>query len=73
MHMVIEIASSNPFLFATQNSEILILTYGSIVRQLVADYGDVNEVNTQLEKMYVLCVVCVPFFRSPSLTATAII
>jgi len=34
-----------------QNSEILILTYGSIVRQLVADYEDVDEVNTQLEKM----------------------
>ena len=34
-----------------QNAEILILTYGSIVRQLVADYDDVDEVNKQLEKM----------------------
>ena len=34
-----------------QNSEILILTYGSIVRQLVADHEDVEEANVQLEKM----------------------
>eukprot|EP00887_Chlorella_sp_A99_P000385 scaffold13.g385.t1 len=35
----------------TINAEILTLTYGSIVRQLVADYEDVEEVNRQLEKM----------------------
>lgn len=35
----------------TINAEILVLTYGSIVRQLVADYDDVNEVNKQLDKM----------------------
>jgi trafficking protein particle complex subunit 3 len=36
-----------------QNAEVLTLTYGSIVRQLIADYDDVDEVNKQLEKMYV--------------------
>jgi hypothetical protein len=34
-----------------QNVEILILTYGSMVRQLVTEYDDVKEVNAQLEKM----------------------
>ncbi|KAL6766806.1 BET3 [Auxenochlorella protothecoides x Auxenochlorella symbiontica] len=35
----------------TINAEILTLTYGSIVRQLISDYEDVDEVNKQLEKM----------------------
>jgi hypothetical protein len=44
----------NPSLLENlQNAEILTLTYGSIVRQLIADYDDVDEVNKQLEKMYV--------------------
>ena len=34
-----------------QNAEIFTLTYGSMVRQLIADYEDVEEVNKQLDKM----------------------
>eukprot|EP01113_Clastostelium_recurvatum_P049284 TRINITY_DN9109_c0_g1_i1.p1 TRINITY_DN9109_c0_g1~~TRINITY_DN9109_c0_g1_i1.p1 ORF type:complete len:192 (-),score=33.82 TRINITY_DN9109_c0_g1_i1:88-663(-) len=33
------------------NAELFTLTYGSIVTQLVKDYEDLGEVNTQLEKM----------------------
>lgn len=33
------------------NAEIFTLTYGSVVRQLIIDYEDVEEVNKQLEKM----------------------
>eukprot|EP00879_Flechtneria_rotunda_P006619 GHRR01006956.1.p1 GENE.GHRR01006956.1~~GHRR01006956.1.p1 ORF type:complete len:182 (+),score=51.71 GHRR01006956.1:264-809(+) len=33
------------------NAEIFTLTYGSIVRQLIADFEDLDEVNKQLEKM----------------------
>jgi hypothetical protein len=36
---------------AAQNAEIFTLTYGSIVRQLIADFEDLDEVNKQLEKM----------------------
>lgn len=36
-----------------QNSEILTLTYGGIVRQLIADNENVSQVNEQLKKMYV--------------------
>lgn len=35
----------------TINSEVLSLTYGSIVRQLITDYEDINEVNKQLDIM----------------------
>ncbi len=35
-----------------QNAELFTLTYGSIITQLIKDYEDINEVNTQLEKMY---------------------
>ncbi|KAJ9505575.1 hypothetical protein QJQ45_008517 [Haematococcus lacustris] len=35
----------------TQSSEIFTLMYGSIVRQLIADLEDLDEVNKQLEKM----------------------
>ncbi|KAI7839104.1 hypothetical protein COHA_007109 [Chlorella ohadii] len=35
----------------TINAEIFTLTYGSMVRQLIADYEDVEEVNKQLDKM----------------------
>ncbi|KAF6260821.1 NO signaling/Golgi transport ligand-binding domain-containing protein [Scenedesmus sp. NREL 46B-D3] len=33
------------------NAEIFTLTYGSLVRQLIADFEDLDEVNKQLEKM----------------------
>ncbi len=33
------------------NAEVFTLTYGSMVQTLLKDYEDVNEVNTQLEKM----------------------
>eukprot|EP00286_Rhodomonas_abbreviata_P012449 CAMPEP_0181315980 /NCGR_PEP_ID=MMETSP1101-20121128/15655_1 /TAXON_ID=46948 /ORGANISM="Rhodomonas abbreviata, Strain Caron Lab Isolate" /LENGTH=188 /DNA_ID=CAMNT_0023423205 /DNA_START=83 /DNA_END=649 /DNA_ORIENTATION=+ len=33
------------------NAEVFTLTYGSMVQQLLKDYEDVSEVNTQLEKM----------------------
>ncbi|KAL4422528.1 hypothetical protein ABPG75_008725 [Micractinium tetrahymenae] len=35
----------------TISAEIFTLTYGSMVRQLIADYEDVEEVNKQLDKM----------------------
>lgn len=35
----------------TINSEVLSLTYGSIVRQLITDYEDMDEVNKQLDRM----------------------
>lgn len=34
-----------------QNAELFALTYGSIVRQLIADMEDLEEVNKQLEQM----------------------
>lgn len=34
-----------------QNAEIFTLTYGSIVRQLIADFEDMDEVNKQLDQM----------------------
>jgi hypothetical protein len=43
-----------------QNAEILTLTYGSIVRQLVTDYEDVEEVNRQLDQM------CAPLRTQPA-------
>eukprot|EP00877_Chromochloris_zofingiensis_P004652 jgi/Chrzof1/14188/Cz08g28200.t1 len=33
------------------NAEIFGLTYGSIVRQLIADFEDLDEVNKQLDQM----------------------
>lgn len=35
----------------TQNAEVLTLTYGALVRQLVADLDDVDAVNRQLDQM----------------------
>lgn len=35
----------------TQNAEVLTLTYGALVRQLVADLDDVDAVNKQLDQM----------------------
>lgn len=35
-----------------QNAEIFTLTYGSIVRQLIVDNEDIEEVNKELDKMY---------------------
>ena len=37
--------------FDLQNSEIFTLTYGSIVRQLITDLEDMEEVNKQLDTM----------------------
>lgn len=34
------------------NAELFSLTYGALVVQLIKDYEDYGEVNTQLEKMY---------------------
>lgn len=34
-----------------KNAELFTLTYGAIVTQLIKDYEDLEEVNTQLEKM----------------------
>lgn len=48
-----EDASLPRIVFCLQSSEILTLTYGGIVRQLVADNENVGQVNTQLKKMYV--------------------
>ena len=33
------------------NAELFALTYGALVVQLIKDYEDYDEVNTQLEKM----------------------
>jgi hypothetical protein len=44
-------------LSASQNSELLTLTYGAIVAQIIRDYEDPREVNRQLEQM------CVPRYR----------
>jgi hypothetical protein len=35
-----------------QSAELFTLTYGAIVMQLIKDFDSVDEVNTQLEKMY---------------------
>jgi len=40
--------SPSPF---HQSAEVLVLTYGSLVRQLVADLDDVAAVNKQLDTM----------------------
>ena len=36
-----------------QNAELFTLTYGAIVRQLLTDLEEVEEVNKQLDQMYV--------------------
>jgi hypothetical protein len=41
----------NEFYRVLQNSEIFTLTYGSIVRQLITDLEDLEEVNKQLDTM----------------------
>lgn len=43
----------SPSAYAPQNAELFTLTYGALVVQLVKDYEDYEEVNTQLEKMCV--------------------
>jgi len=35
------------------NAELFTLTYGAIVRQLLTDLEEVDEVNKQLDQMYV--------------------
>lgn len=37
-----------------QNSEIFTLTYGALVRQLLGDYDDLEDVHKQLDNMYVM-------------------
>jgi hypothetical protein len=36
---------------ASQNAEVFALTYGSIIRQLITDFEDLEEVNKQLDTM----------------------
>jgi hypothetical protein len=50
-HVAYAVAAAAAAAAATQNAEIFTLTYGSIVRQLIADFEDLDEVNKQLEKM----------------------
>lgn len=38
-------------LFKFQNSELLTLTYGSLVSQMLRDYENVDDVNKQLERL----------------------
>ena len=38
-------------LLLVQNSELLCLTYGSLVTQLLKDFGQVEAINMQLDKM----------------------
>ena len=44
-------ACSHPLSHLSQSAEVLVLTYGSLVRQLVADLDDVAAVNKQLDTM----------------------
>lgn len=37
--------------FKFQNSELLTLTYGSLVSQMLRDYENVDDVNKQLERL----------------------
>lgn len=46
-----ELLCSEVRMCVVQNSEILTLTYGGIVRQLIADTENVGEVNRKLKKM----------------------
>ena len=39
-------------LISPKSSELFVLTYGSIVTQLIADYDTIDEVNNQLDQMY---------------------
>jgi uncharacterized protein YukE len=61
-------AGSGPALFRSwvlrwvQNAELFTLTYGAIVRQLLTDLEEVEEVNKQLDQMYVpLIFLILPF------------
>jgi len=42
-----------PTSLPSQNAELFNLTYGAMIMQLIRDYEDVQDVNQQLEKMYV--------------------
>jgi hypothetical protein len=37
-----------------QSAELFAMTYGAIVTQMLKDYEDVEAVNTELDKMYIL-------------------
>jgi hypothetical protein len=53
-----------------QNAELFVLTYGALVVQLVKDYEDYEEVNKQLERMYVdASLLCFRSFRFVSFLA----
>lgn len=39
-----------------QNAELFTLTYGAIVRQLLTDLEEVEEVNKQLDQMWVMII-----------------
>jgi len=46
------VVSSHRIILWQLNSELFVLTYGSVVAQLCKDTDDANEVNKQLDKMY---------------------
>jgi hypothetical protein len=49
------------FTFLNQNSELFTLTYGAIVWQLLKDNENPQDVNTQLEKMFVNLIISLVF------------
>lgn len=49
---VVSPVSSGCHHVSLKNAELFILTYGSMVAQLLRDYEDYTEVNKQLDKMY---------------------
>ena len=48
-----------------QNAELFTLTYGAIVRQLLTDLEEVEEVNKQLDQMCVLTLFLLALFFPP--------
>lgn len=44
--------SYDNWFWIVQNAELFTLTYGAIVRQLLTDLEEVEEVNEQLDQMY---------------------
>lgn len=45
--------SYDNWFWIVQNAELFTLTYGAIVRQLLTDLEEAEEVNKQLDQMYV--------------------
>jgi len=56
-----------------QSAELFTLTYGAAVAQLVRDYETPDEVNKQLDKMYVksLLLGVSPYVDSPTMINNA--